>query len=92
MPDGGDLNSTTSKKFPLHPAHWIRKSIAGYLLALALGGCFPANHRAAQDPAISSTIAPVDKGKTADRLLIVGLVLVAVGIILLLPRINDPNY
>jgi hypothetical protein len=34
----------------------------------------------------------VDKAKTADRLLILGIALVVVGIILLMPMITDPNY
>jgi hypothetical protein len=73
-------------------ARWMRMSFAGYSLALTLGGCLPPSHRVLQNPASSSSVAAPEEGKTADRLLIVGLVLLAVGIILLLPRIDDPNY
>ena len=74
------------------PAAWSRKCIAGYSLALTLGGCAPLHHHAVGEISRSSSPLLVDKEKTADRLLIFGLVLVAVGIFLLLPRINDPNY
>ena len=70
----------------------ISRVIAGYALAIALGSsCAPLNPRPV-NRSTSPVAAAVDKEKTADKLLILGLAVVVVGIILLLPMLTDPNY
>jgi hypothetical protein len=70
----------------------IRRTINAYALAIVLGSsCAPLNPRPVHNPGLSAAVVG-DKDRTADKLLILGLAVVVVGIILLLPMLTDPNY
>jgi hypothetical protein len=70
----------------------LRRFIAGCTLAVTLGGCAPMNHRTAEGMPAARTTAPVDKGASVDKVLIIGLFLIGAAIILYVLPMRDPNY
>jgi hypothetical protein len=70
----------------------LRKFIAGCTLAVTIGGCAPMNHRMAGGVPVARTTAPLDKGATVDKVLIIGLFLIGALVILFILPMRDPNY